>query len=397
MTAWLDVIGLGEDGRAGLSAAACARLDRAEIVVGSDRHHALLPDLAAKRVRWPSPFRAMLDEIEGFRPRPTAVLVTGDPLWYSVGAQFVRRLPQDQVTVHPQLSAFQLAAARMGWSLADVETLTAHGRRTEQILPHVAPGAQLLILAQDGGTPEEVAALLCARGFGASRLTVLAHLGGPRENRSAGRADTWSRGVDDLHVLAVECEAGQDAQILPRTGLRDDAFAHDGQMTKREFRVLALAALAPRRGAVLWDIGAGCGSIGVEWLRAAPDTEAHAIEPDPDRRALAKQNAMQLGAPRLRLVEGRAPEALRELPAPDAVFIGGGLSRDLAKAALAALRPHGRLVAHAVTLESEAILADLQADLGGHLTRISVERAAPVGRMRGWRPAMPVTQWALTT
>lgn len=396
MTPWLDVIGIGEDGLDGLSPAARIRLEQAEVVIGGDRHQALVPDLNAERLTWPSPFRTMSEKIAAFRGRPTAVLVTGDPLWYSVGAHLLTLFAPEELTFHPQVSAFQWASCRMGWSLADVETLTVHGRPAEQVLPFLSPGARLLLLTRDGDTPREIAKLLRDAGFGATRLSVLAHLGGPLETRVDGIASDWTDRVPDLHVLAVECVAVPGQVPLPVTGLPDDAFTHDGKMTKQEIRALTLAALAPRRGAVLWDIGLGCGSVAIEWMRAAREARAFGIEPRADRAAMAATNAARLGAPRLQIIAGTAPDALAGLPAPDAVFIGGGLSDAAVETSLAALRPFGRLVANAVTLESEAKLIDLHARKGGTLRRIAISRAEPVGPFRGWRSAMPVTQWSLS-
>lgn len=395
MTPWLDVIGIGEDGPAGLTNSARARLESAEVVVGGERHHQLVPDLQAHRVTWPTPFRTMRDEIVQFRGHSTAILVSGDPLWFSAGAHFLTLFDKDEITFHPQLSAFQWAACRMGWSLADVETLTVHGRPNEQLLPWLAPQAKLLLLTRDGETPSEIGGLLTDAGFGPSRLTVLGNLGGPTESRLEARADNWQGRAPDLHVLAVECLAVPGHIPLPRTGLPDEAFAHDGKMTKQEVRAVTLAALAPRRGAVLWDIGLGCGSVAIEWMRAARDAQAYGIEPRADRRGIAATNAARLGTPRLKIINGTAPGAMADLPAPDAIFIGGGLTEDTVEACLAALKPFGRLVANAVTLESEARLLDLHARHGGSLRRIAISRAAPVGPYRGWRSAMPVTQWSL--
>ncbi|MGR3572065.1 precorrin-6y C5,15-methyltransferase (decarboxylating) subunit CbiE [Brevirhabdus sp.] len=397
MTPWLHIIGIGEDGWDGLSPAAQSALEAAELIVGGDRHHGLAPHLGAERRRWPSPFRAMVEEIGAERGRRVCVLVTGDPLWYSAGAFFARGFAPEELCYHPHLSAFQLACARMRWSLADVETLTVHGRPAEQVVPFFADGLRLVILTQDATTPAAIAHLLAERGFGPSRMTVLAALGGPNEARIEGVAQDWVAEVPDFHVLAVEVAAAPDARPLPRWGLPDAAFTHDGKMTKRELRTLTLAALAPRRGQRLWDIGAGCGSVAIEWLRADRDMEATGLEPDADRRAMAAANATRLGTPRLRLLDARAPEGLADLPRPDAVFIGGGLSRAVAEAALAALPRHGRLVANAVTLESEALLAELHAAHGGSLIRVAVSRAETIGRYRGWRPQMPVTQWSLMT
>lgn len=401
MTPWLHIVGIGEDGMVGLSAAARAQVEMAEIIVGGDRHHALAPNVCAERVAWPSPFDAMIETLRSHAGRRVVVLVTGDPLWFSVGARisnpkYESHIPAQEIIYHPQLSAFQWAAARMGWSLADVETVTAHGRPAAQVVPYFWPGARLLVLTAGAQTPGEIAGLLTMRGFGESRLTVLGALGGPDETRIEGTAAEWNAPCPAFHTLAVEVAGA--GRLLPRVpGLPDDAFVHDGTMTKREMRALTLAKLMPARGARLWDIGCGCGSVSVEWMRAAPDAEAIGIDSRADRLALARENAVQLGVPRLALVEGRVPDAMGGLARPDAVFIGGGLSAAVIARALESLEPGGRLVANAVTLESEALLAQAQARHGGELVRISAARAEAVGPYRGWRAGMPVTQWSLMT
>lgn len=396
MTApWLHIIGIGEDGLAGLSPAARTLVETAEVIVGGDRHHQLAANVTAERIAWPSPFDAMISTIKGLKGRRAVVLVTGDPLWYSVGARIARGIPSEEIAWHPQLSAFQFAACRMGWSLADVETLTVHGRPAEQIVPYFSPGARLLVLTKDQTSPATIAGLLAARGYGGSKLTVLAALGGPNEQRFEGIASDWSLDVPDFHTLAVECIAGEGAQVLPLTGLPDSAFHHDGKMTKRAVRALTLARLVPHRGALLWDIGSGCGSVGIEWMRGAREARAIGIEPRADRRAIAARNALTLGAPALQLIEGEAPAALAGLPAPDAVFIGGGVSIETIETCIAALKPLGRLVANAVTLESEAVLLSAFAKHGGELERIGYQSAEPVGPYHGWRASMPVTQWSL--
>jgi len=399
---WLTIIGIGEDGMATLSATARRLVEQAEIIVGGDRHHDLAPNLGAERISWPSPFDDLIDLLKAQKGRRIVVLATGDPLWYSVGARIARRLPPGEIAFLPQVSAFQWAACRMGWSMADVETLTAHGRAAEQVIPYFWPGARLLILTAGSRTPGEVARLLEVRGYGASALTVLASLGAPEEHRIEGTAAGWAAAdpadtTPPFHTLAVACE-GAPLPLLPRIpGLPDEAFVHDGVMTKREVRAVTLARLMPARGEMLWDIGTGCGSIAVEWMRAGRDALAIGIDPRPERLEMARRNALALGTPKLALVEGTAPEALAGLPRPDAVFIGGGLSRETVAAARAALPAGGRLVVNAVTLDSEALLIALRAERGGDLTRLSVEHAAPLGNLTGWRPAMPVVQWSLTT
>lgn len=393
---WLDIIGIGEDGLDGLSPAALEALRKAEVILGGDRHHRLAPDMTGRRISWPSPFNAMIDEITSHRGRAMAVLVTGDPLWYSVGARIARAIPGDEIRFHPQLSAFQLAAVRLGWSLADCDTLTVHGRADSQIVPHVSPNNRLLILTQNGDTPKDVAEILDRMGYGDSRLVVLAAMGGANEQRIEGIAARFDTEVPDFHLLAVECRAGAQALVFPRAGgLPDSAFVHDGKMTKQDVRAATLAKLAPFPDALLWDVGAGCGSVGIEWMRAARSARCIAIEPQEKRLAMIRKNARLLGAEKIDIVEASAPEALDGLPTPDAVFIGGGMSEATFQACWSALRPGGRLVANAVTLESEALLLDLHRREGGDLTRIAVSKAESVGPFRGWRNAMPVTQWAL--
>ena len=392
---WLDVIGIGEDGAAGLGNDALEALRSADVIIGGDRHHRLMPDLQGERVAWPSPFKHSIERILSYRGRRVAILVTGDPLWYSAGALLQRHIAPDEIRYHPQLSAFQWAAARMGWSLADIETLTVHGRDAEQIVPYIAPGIRMLILTRDGDSPREVAKLLKDRGYSESTMTVLAALGGPKEKRLEGVARTWRRKAPNFHTLAVECIASADAELLPRTGLPDDAFVHDGKMTKRVVRALALAKLVPVRGQVLWDIGCGCGSIAIEWMRGAPEAIAYGLEPLAKRRNMAAENARKLGVPKLKLVDAQAPEGLADLPDPDAVFIGGGISLKAIETSLARLREPGRLVAHAVTLESAQVLEAAFARHGGELMRIGVETAEPVGPWHGYKPSMTVLQWSL--
>ncbi|EDM72391.1 Uroporphyrin-III C/tetrapyrrole (Corrin/Porphyrin) methyltransferase [Roseobacter sp. AzwK-3b] len=393
---WLHIVGIGEDGMTGLLPATRAVVEAAEVIIGGDRHHQLSDSVGAERIAWPSPFDALIDTLEALRGRRVVVLATGDPLWFSVGARIGRAIDPGEITYHPQLSAFQLAAARMGWSLADVETLTVHGRPVQQMIAFIQPDARLLILTTGAETPGQIAAFLTERGFGQSAMTVLANMGGKDEARFDGRAETWDHQVPAFNTLAVHCVAAPDAALLPRVpGLSDDLFRHDGTMTKQEVRAATLAKLMPMRGALLWDIGTGCGSVAVEWMRAARYASAIGIEPRADRREMAAANALALGAPRLELIDGRVPEALEGLPAPDAVFIGGGLSRQTFEAAWQALRPLGRLVCNAVTLESEALLLELHKAHGGQLVKLMVNRAEPVGGLTGWRPLMPVTQWSL--
>ena len=394
---WLSLVGIGEDGLAGLTAPARTLVDDAEVLIGGERHLAMLPADGRERLAWPSPLTALVEEIAGRRGQRVCVLATGDPLWYGVGVSLLKRIPRSEMAILPGRSAFALAAARLGWPLAEVETLTLHGRPLALLQPFVQPGAKLLILSDGAATPAAVAALLRERGYGASAMTVLEHLDGPEERRLDGKAADWqANDIADLNTLAVDCAAGPEAVLLPRVpGLPDSAFRHDGQMTKREVRAVTLAALAPVAGQLLWDVGAGCGSIAVEWMRAVPRARAIAVERKAERRVLIAENAEALGAPLLKIVAGRAPDALEGLEAPDAVFVGGGASEPgLIEACWQALKPGGRLVANAVTLEGEQALLAWQQTNGGSLTRLAVSRAEPVGPFQGWRPLMPVTQYA---
>ncbi|MEM8579804.1 MAG: precorrin-6y C5,15-methyltransferase (decarboxylating) subunit CbiE [Pseudomonadota bacterium] len=393
---WLHIVGIGEDGLDGLTPATRAVVEAAEIIVGGSRHHTLSDQIKADRMEWPSPFDALIDTLKAHAGRRVVVLATGDPLWYSVGARIGREIDPAEIVYHPQISAFQLAAARMGWSLADVETLTVHGRPVEQMIAFIQPDQRLLILTTGAETPGQIAQFLTHRGFGKSPMTVLAAMGGDTEKRFDGVAESWSFKVPEFNTLAVDCVAAPDCALLPRVpGLADELFEHDGTMTKREVRAVTLAKLMPMRGALLWDIGTGCGSVAVEWMRAARYARAVGIEPRADRRAMAAANALALGVPKFQIIEGTAPEALEGLDAPDAIFVGGGLAPEVFNAAWAALRPLGRLVANAVTLESEQTLLDLHRVHGGELAKLSVQRAEPVGPRTGWRPFMPVTQWSL--
>jgi len=395
--AWLSIVGIGEDGLDGLSPAARALIETAEVLVSAKRHLARLADApnGQERITWTSPLAEMTERVLTMRGRRVTVLASGDPMHYGIGATVAGRVQPEEVTIVPHVSSFALAAARLVWPLDRVTLLSVHGRPIERIVPHIVPDARLLILAHDGKTPRKVAAMLVDRGFGDSRMTALAHLGGELESRTAARAKEWSADVPDLHVLAVECVAGPNAVWYPRiAGLPDDAFEHDGKLTKRELRALALAKLMPHRGALLWDIGAGCGSIGIEWMRAAEGARAIALEPRADRRALAAKNAATLGVPELDIRNGRAPEALADLPDPDAIFIGGGNSAATIRIALERLKRGGQLVAHSVTLESEAGLLAAYSTYGGELVRLTATHAAPLGGFTAWRPSMPVTQWS---
>jgi precorrin-6Y C5,15-methyltransferase (decarboxylating) len=388
------VAGIGADGWPGLPPSSWAAVEAAAVIVGGPRQLALLPEsVPGKRVPLPSPLLPALPGLLAAHAAdgPLVVLASGDPMFYGIGATLVRLLGPDQVRVLPHPSSVSLAAARLGWPADDVDVVSLVGRPRELLHPLLQPGRRVLALTASETAAAEVRELLEARGYGSSPVTLLADLGGPDEVVAPADDKPHSR----LAIVAVECRLDPAVTPLPRVpGLPDDAFEHDGQITKRELRALALAALAPGPGQLLWDVGAGSGSIGVEWMRVHPASQAIAVEPRADRRERIARNAAALGVPGLSVVEGEAPAALAGLPAPDAVFIGGGVTAPgLIAACLTALGPGGRLVAHAVTLEGQAVLAEWRERAGGTLTRISVERAGPVGRFTAWRPALAVVQW----
>ncbi|MCY4407898.1 MAG: precorrin-6y C5,15-methyltransferase (decarboxylating) subunit CbiE [Rhodospirillaceae bacterium] len=398
MSGWLTVIGLGEDGPDALAPAARALIDRAEVLIGGERHLAMIPDGTARRLTWRRPLSESVDDIRAVSGQRVVVLATGDPFCFGIGTTLRRAFPDEEIVTIPAPSAFSLARARLGWSADETVGVTLHGRPLETIRAHLAPGQRLLVLSHDGATPAQVAAQLTAVGYGASTLTVFAHMGGPDEACVTERAERWGETqVPDLNTIAVECRAeGKLKRFRGTPGLPDRAFENDGQLTKREIRAQTLSALDPRPGALLWDVGAGSGSVAIEWLLSERTTNAIAIERDPDRCARIARNAAALGVPRLQVQEGAAPEALESLPEPDAVFIGGGLTvGGLIETCWSRLAPGGTLVANAVTLAGEAVLADWCARHDGFMARLAVSRARPVGRHLAWRPLMPVTQLTL--
>jgi precorrin-6Y C5,15-methyltransferase (decarboxylating) len=397
---WLSIVGIGEDGAEGLSPIARRLITSAELVVGGARHLELAGDLVRGRpLAWPSPMSDAFGEIKRHRGRSVVVLASGDPFHFGVGKQLAAFVPEEEFVCLPQPSAFSLAAARMGWSLQDVALVTLHGRALQGIVRYLQPGARILALSWDGATPERLAGLLGARRMGQSRITVLEAMGGPRERmRHAAAANFDIKGIVALNTIAIEVIAEPDAAIIPLApGLDDALFEHDGQLTKREIRAVTLSSLAPRHGELLWDVGLGAGSVAIEWLLRHPSLGAIGIEARGDRADRAARNAAALGVPELQIVQGRAPEALAGLARPDAVFVGGGMMDDgVFEAVWAALRPRGRLVVNAVSLETEARLADYFRRFGGDLVRLQIARADQVGTMFGWRPAMPVTQWRVS-
>jgi precorrin-6Y C5,15-methyltransferase (decarboxylating) len=411
----ITVVGIGADGWSGLPERLRTLVLAADTVLGGRRHLAMLPDRPRQRRQaWPSPLReglppllASLDDASADGAASdsaspdgpsTVALASGDPLVSGIATTLIDLLGADAVRVEPAVSSVALARARMGWPAERCAVVGLVGRDPRLLLRQLAPGHRVLVLSSDGATPAAVAALLVGAGYGASRMTVLGDLGADSESRLETTADHWLASppgtVPPLHVLALELLGPPGHGLV--AGLPDDAFEHDGQLTKRDLRASALARLAPSPGQHLWDVGAGAGSVGIEWMRAHPSCTATAVEAHPERAARIGRNAGRLGVPGLEVVTGRAPDALAGLPAPDAVFVGGGATRPgVLDACLGALRPGGRIVVHGVTLETEQLLADAHRRHGGELTRIAVETTAPIGGFTGWRPARTVTQWFL--
>ena len=394
---WLSIVGIGQDGAGGLSPLAKSLVSSAELVVGGARHLELAAQLIkGERLPWPSPLHNAFPEILARRGRPVVVLASGDPFNFGVGKQIASLVSADELVSVPQPSSFSLASNRLSWALQDAATITLHGRALESLIRYLQPGARILALSWDGSTPAKAAKLLSERGFGGSSIAVLEDLGGPKERVTHHRADGFElTGVSPLNVIAIEVAAGPKSRVIGLSpGLDDDFFESDGQLTKREVRAVTLAALAPRQGELLWDIGLGAGSVAIEWLLRHPSLKAIGVEEREDRAARAMRNALALGAPDLQVIIGHAPQALAGLSPPDAVFIGGGFTDEgVFEAAWTALRPGGRIVANAVTLESETRLKEAFERHGGELVRIGIDKAVKIGGFHGWRPAMPVTQW----
>jgi precorrin-6Y C5,15-methyltransferase (decarboxylating) len=398
---WLSIVGIAEDGIEGLGELARGLIESAEFVFGGSRHLSLAAPLIRGTARpWGTPFDQSVSEVLGYRGRPVCVLASGDPFQHGVGSVLARHVTADETIAIPAVSAFSLAASRLLWPLPQLALLSLCGRSLDLIRPHLHPGARILALTSGARAPAAIAALLCTTGFGESTVTVLEALGGPRDRIRAARASAFGIDqIDSLNTVAIEVAASPSARILPRVaGLPDELFEHDGQITKREIRALTLSALAPRHAELLWDIGAGSGSIAIEWMLTDPSLSAVAIERRSDRTARIRRNANAFGVPDLQVIEAAAPQALNNLPPPNAIFIGGGAtSPGLIETAQAALLPNGRLVVNAVTLETEVVLLNAHAQHGGTMTRVEIHHARPVGgedgRFSSWRPSNPIVQW----
>jgi precorrin-6Y C5,15-methyltransferase (decarboxylating) len=392
----IEVVGMGADGWDSLASAERELVRSADLVLGGRRHLHLLPDVPGqRRIPLPADLRAGLPELVDQAMASVVVLASGDPLFAGIGSTLIDLLGPASVRIHPALSSVALARARMGWPADTVEVIRLRGDDLDIVRRALFPGRRLLVLSRDAATPDQVAQLLTDAGFGASTLTVLSDLGAPTEARLTGRADTWPGSTHALTVVAIECPPTVQGSWSLVPGLPDEAFDHDGQLTKRNLRASALAHLQPRPGELLWDVGAGAGSVAIEWLRAHPSCRAVAIERDADRAKRITANARALGVPALSVVLGAAPAVLVSLPTPQAVFVGGGATAETLDQCWQRLAPGGRLVVHAVTHETELVIDAAWHRHGGELTRISVEHLERIGTYHGWNPARAIVQWSV--
>jgi precorrin-6Y C5,15-methyltransferase (decarboxylating) len=391
----IEVVGLSARGWQDLPERLRATIRYAEVLLGSRRHFNLIPSFPdQQRLPWPTPLREGLPTLlSQVGDRRIVALASGDPLVAGIGSTLVDMLGADAVHIHPAVSSVALARARMGWPEETTELVRLRGGDLDGVRRYLFPGQRLIILSRDGDSPAEVAQLVTDAGYGDSTTTVLGDLDTEAESRLDVMARDWTGRAPTLNVICVAC-AGADSAASLTPGLPDDIFDHDGQLTKRDLRAAALARLMPRPGDLLWDVGAGAGSIAIEWLRSDPRCRAIAIERDGDRVKRIRGNAEALGVPGLDVLHGEAPDALTSLERPDAVFVGGGGTFETLEQAWSALRGGGRLVVHAVTQETEVIIVDCWRRYGGQLTRHSVEHLEPIGRYHGWRPARPVVQWS---
>lgn len=392
---WLTIIGIGDDGWNSLTTHQKDHIRAAQYIFGGERHLAFLPkELKAELKKWPSPFFQGVDDVLALKGQNVVVLASGDPMFFGVGATLLRKLPVENVEVFPHPSSFSLAAARLGWALQDVVCVSIHGRSIRSVIKYLQPQVRLIILSENGNSPLSFAKLLQEEGLGASRLTVMEHLGGTEERVRSQKADEFCLDdCADLNVIAVKCVAENSKVGYSRfSALPDNVFLNDGQLTKQDVRAITMAHLAPKYGEVLWDVGAGCGSISIEWLRGAKETRAYAIEKNNKRQEFILKNADRFGISGLHLVRGEAPSVLDGLESPDAIFIGGGFTYpEVFDRCWTKLPTGGRLVVNAVTLETEALLQVCAAKIGARLLHLTLSEAAPLGTFRVWRNALPIT------
>ena len=395
---WLSIVGIGENGLDGITSTAKALISSAEIIIGGKRHLSIIPNNGQTRLVWPSPLSQLVKQLGDFRGRKTCILATGDPMCYGIGSTLTRSISLKEMTIIPSPSALALACARTGWKHEEVDLVTLHGRPLALIESYLRPRGKLIVLSNDKNTPIELAVHLVERGYEDSHLTVFEHMGGPLEKQFCGYARNWNHPAGaTLNTVAVKLSRGKGSFLKTRLpGLSDEAYTNDGQLTKREVRTLTICALEPYPGALLWDVGAGSGAISIEWMRTDRRCKAIAVEQDSKRAALIAENAENLGTPHLKIVNKKAPESLDNLPRPNAIFIGGGITnKGLFEKCWLALREGGCLVCNVVTIEGEAKVFRQQKRFGGSLTRLAVSRLTSIGRVNSWQPLKQVTQWKL--
>ena len=397
---WLTIVGVGEGGLSALDDATLALIAMAETVFGSERFTTQIKKKPHQNiVMWTPPFSSMIEQIIMNRGKSTVVLASGDPNWFGAGATLGRFLDPDEYEILPAPSSFQLAAASMRWPLQNIQTVSFHARSVDNLPRFIFPGARILALTSDARTLMQVATGLIEAGYASSNLTVLENLGGENQRKIAFPAfQAHQQNIGDFYVLAIECIAENGASsfgIVP--GLPDDVFEHDGQLTKREVRAITLSGLVPYPGALLWDVGAGSGAVGIEWMRTSPFCRAIGFEKDHKRCARMERNKKALGTPDMKVVCGDAGSNIVGQPTPDAIFLGGDVANEtLFETCWKALKPGGRLVANAVTLQGITALNNRQNTYGGTLTTIAISSLKPLGTSHAMRPALPVTQWAVT-
>ncbi len=398
-TPWLTIIGIGDDGFDSLNEIAHHAITNATLIIGGDRHLQFLPKtITCKLLRWSSPIQTSIDKLLTHQGQPVCILASGDPLCHGIATTLLRSIPLAEMQIIPSLSAFTLARSRLGWSNTEVETISLCGRDPAFFRAALYPNAKLLILSSDQHTPNIVCDRLTEWGYGDADITILEHLGGSKENQLHTIArQRVTKPIAPLNTIAIQTHNSQFSIPYAQFPIPDAQYQHDGQITKQEIRTLTLAALSPFPGQLLWDVGAGSGSIGIEWMRTHPRNQAIAIESHPDRLANITHNAKNLGVPNLKIIAGRAPEALQNLQRPDSIFVGGGITQSgVFETCWDALNDGGRMVINGVTLETEMKLFQLKQAHGGSLTRIQIQRAEPIGNFLGWKSLSPITQWLVT-
>ncbi|MFQ3361058.1 MAG: precorrin-6y C5,15-methyltransferase (decarboxylating) subunit CbiE [Alphaproteobacteria bacterium] len=400
MNPWLTIIGIGDNGLEGLSEKSISKINNAEYVFGGERHLSFIPDNGIKKILWKNPIKNSVDHIMSLKPRPVCVLSSGNPLWHGIGSTLLKYISIDEMLIYPSPSVFSLACAKIGWDSNDVEAVSLHTNPVSFIEKYLQPSVKLFLLTRDSKTPIEVADYLNKRGFNKSKFIIFENLGGVNENITRTTVESFGlKDISRLNVICIECIADTDANYyscIP--GLPNEIFNNDGQITKREIRAATIAKLTPFKDDLLWDIGAGSGSVSIEWMRSSKNLKAIAIECDSHRVEFLKKNAIELGVPNLEIIQGRAPDILAGLKKPNAIFIGGGLSGDngiaIIEKSINSLLPNGRLVINAVTIETEILLINNYKKYGGDLTRIAVSKIKKVGSSNAWDDYMPVVQWS---